>query len=179
VIRTAGRLGWVSLCWGVLGAAAAAVLALVLPFAFNARPYTVVSGSMEPSIMTGDVVLVRSTKPSDVRLGDVVMFRDQRHPDRLITHRVRGLRFRGARAAFVTKGDANTEVERWKVARNGWIARVVYRIPKVGRVALAVDDPVVRLFLIVMPAVLLGGWLILRIWRPADSAGGRAAGPSL
>jgi signal peptidase I len=167
VIRTAGRLLWVALCWGVLGAAAAAVVALVLPFAFDGRPYTVVSGSMEPAIMTGDVVVVRSTRPTQVRLGDVVMFRDVRNPDRLITHRVRGLRFSGPRAAFVTKGDANTEVERWKVARNGWIARVVYRIPKIGQISLGVQNPLVRLFLIVMPAVLLGGWLILRIWRPA------------
>jgi signal peptidase len=173
VIRRAYRLLWVALCWGVLGAAAAAVVALALPLAFNARPYTVVSGSMEPAIMTGDVVVVRSTRPSEVRLGDVVMFRDVRHPDRLITHRVQGLSFTGARAAFVTKGDANTAVERWKVARDGWIARVVYRIPKIGQVSLGVQDPLVRLFLIVMPAVLLGGWLILRIWRPA---GQRIAG---
>jgi signal peptidase I len=166
-MRTACRLVWVSLCWAVLGAAAAAVVALVLPFAFNARSSTVMSGSMEPTIATGDVVVIQSIRPSQVRVGDVVTFRDPRHHGRLITHRVRGLRFVGAGARVTTKGDANTSVERWKIARDGWIGRVAYRIPKLGRLALGVQDPAVRLFLLVMPAVLLGAWLILGIWHPA------------
>ena len=35
------------------------VLALTVPLAFDARPLTVLSGSMEPALMTGDVIVVR------------------------------------------------------------------------------------------------------------------------
>jgi signal peptidase I len=169
-MRRAARLMWLSFCWAAIGAGAALLVALTLPFAFDARPYTVLSGSMEPGIMTGDVVVVRAIKPTEARLGDVVTFRDPRHQSRLITHRVRSVQFDGREARFITRGDANTTTENWKLHQGGAIARVAYRIPKVGRVAFAAQDPVIRLFLIVMPALLLGIWALLGIWRPG---GGR------
>jgi signal peptidase len=165
LIRCAVRLVWVAVCWSVIGVTAAVVLALTVPMVFNARPYTVLSGSMEPTIMTGDVVVVQHIKPWQARLGDVVTFQDPRNPQRLITHRVRGIQLQGRKASFITRGDANTTTENWRVAKDGSIARVVYRIPEIGRLVFAAQDPVVRLFLIVMPAVMLALWALGAIWR--------------
>jgi signal peptidase len=177
-MRRALRFLLIACCWLPLGAGAGLVVALALPFAGGARPYTVMSGSMEPAIDTGDVVIVRFIRPADARLGDVVTFDDPRHSGRLITHRVRAMSYRGDRLRFVTKGDANTAVERWSVPERGRIARVAYRIPTVGRVELAAGSGGLRLALVVLPALLLGAWLIRLIWRAPPPGEEVAVSPS-
>jgi signal peptidase len=164
-MRRALRLVLIACCWLPLGAAAGLIVALALPFAGGGRPYTVMSGSMEPAIDTGDVVITRFIRPAEARLGDVVTFDDPHHPGRLITHRVRAMRYRGDQIRFVTRGDANSAVERWSVPEGGQIARVAYRIPNVGRVESAAESAGLRLALVVVPALLLGAWLIRLIWR--------------
>jgi len=49
--------------WIVLGTFGGLVLAVGLPNAFHAKSLTVMSGSMEPTIGTGDVVVARQTSP--------------------------------------------------------------------------------------------------------------------
>ncbi len=53
------------------------------------RPLVVKSGSMEPTIPTGGMVLVRTIPAADIRVGDVVAVE---RPDRTrVTHRVTGI----------------------------------------------------------------------------------------
>jgi len=116
--------------WIVLGTFGGLVLAVGLPNAFHAKSLTVMSGSMEPTIGTGDVVVARQTSPMDVRVGDIVTFRDPLEHDRLITHRVREMHVEGDTVVFVTKGDANTGVEHWALPKEGTIGRVAFHVPK-------------------------------------------------
>ncbi len=160
------------------GVVAGLLAAAIVPFAFGARPMTVMSGSMAPAIETGDAVIVDSVDPHDVRVGEVVTFRDPQHNDRLITHRLRGVRYDGARAQFVTRGDANNKGERWSVPVEGTIGRVVYRLPRAGYLSRAAASPRGPILLVIVPALLLGGWALVRIWRPAgrdDASGGALA----
>jgi signal peptidase len=107
-------------------------LALALPLAFDARPLVVLSGSMEPVLGTGDVSVVRSIAPLDARPGDIVTFRDPANAERLITHRVRAMHVQGDAVVFRTRGDVNNVSERWRVAADGEIGRLMYRIPMLG-----------------------------------------------
>lgn len=161
------RVARTAAVWAVFGAAAGVVLSLTGPLAFGARPYTVMSGSMEPAIRTGDVVVVESVRPTEVSVGEVVTFADPSGADRLITHRLRARRIGSGKALFVTKGDANNSDERWRVPADGRIGRVVYRLPKLGYVAFAASTPFGRL-LVVVSVILLGVGQIVRIWRPTD-----------
>ena len=163
------------LLWAGGAAGLAIALAIVLPFAFGGRPYTVLSGSMEPAISPGDVVISMRIDPSEARPGDVVTFRDPKDPDRLVTHRVRSTRPDGRRVRFVTKGDANNNTEEWRVAAGGHVSRVAYRVPAVGRLALTAQSRGGLIALIVVPLLLLGAHEITRIWRPAQGASGEAA----
>ncbi|MDP9183475.1 MAG: signal peptidase I, partial [Actinomycetota bacterium] len=71
------------------------------------RPLVVRSGSMEPTIATGAMVLVRTIPARDIKAGDVVAVE---RPDRTrVTHRVVSVEHRGATASLVLKGDANTD----------------------------------------------------------------------
>jgi signal peptidase len=141
-------------------------MAVTIPFFFGIKSLTVLSGSMEPTIHVGDIVVVRQISALDARVGDVVTFRDPAEPSKLITHRVRRIEVSGSSVSFDTKGDANTSIEQWKIATDGTIGLVMYRVPRLGYVLFYVHGALGRLLLVVVPALLLGGYEIWRIWSP-------------
>jgi signal peptidase I len=61
----------------------------------------VLSGSMAPLLDVGDDVLVENALPLEIRLGDVIVFKNQ---GKLETHRVIRI-FRAANLSFLQKGD--------------------------------------------------------------------------
>jgi signal peptidase I len=170
-VPAALRLAWSVLGWAATGFVAAIVLALVVPLAFGGRPYTVLTGSMEPAIAPGDVVVGTRVAPPDVRRGDVVTFKDPADAGRMITHRVKAARVQGSKFVFTTKGDANTASERWQVSRGDTLSRVAYRVPEIGHVARFAHGPTGVLLLVLLPLALLGFLEVRRIWRPAEDDG--------
>jgi signal peptidase I len=82
-----------------------ALAVLVPTLALGWQPHAIVSGSMEPTIRTGDVVL---TRPADhpVDPGRVITFADPARPGVLITHRVIAVDEAGH---YRTQGDANAD----------------------------------------------------------------------
>ncbi|KKQ36980.1 MAG: Peptidase S26B, signal peptidase [Candidatus Roizmanbacteria bacterium GW2011_GWA2_37_7] len=61
------------------------------------------SGSMEPTIMTGDVIFAKQL--NQYNKNDVVAFKDE--GDRVITHRIVKIDESDGQLTFITKGDAN------------------------------------------------------------------------
>jgi signal peptidase I len=142
--------------------------ALVLAHIAGYHALTVVSGSMEPRIHIGDVVVNRSVSPLRAKPGDVISFRDPANLHRVITHRVRRVRVQGLRARFVTQGDANNVAERWDIPIDGKIGQVELQIPKVGYGLSFVRSPFGRILFLALPALLLGASLLVAIWRPEE-----------
>ena len=168
------RLTLRGLGYGALGLVLAIVAAIALPLAIGHRPYTVLTGSMEPAIGAGDIVVVERIAPPQARAGDVVTFIDPRTFGRLITHRVRSSRRRGRQVDFVTKGDANNAVERWRIPADGVISRVRYRVPEVGRLAVLTRSRGGLVLSVLLPLLLLGIQEIAAIWAPGREATGDA-----
>ena len=147
------------------GLAVGLLLAIGVSMAMGYRTFSVMSGSMEPTIHTGDVVVDEPISPLEARVGDIVTFKDPSRGGELVTHRLRSIRPNGGTVAMITKGDANTAVERWTVPVNGSVGRVAYRLPSAGRVIAAIRGRFGRLLLIALPALLLGVYELNRIWR--------------
>jgi signal peptidase len=155
--------------WIGLGLLAGTVLAAVAPQLAGYRSFTVRSGSMTPAIETGDVIVTEPISPLSARVGDIVTFVDPEGTGKLFSHRVQSVRAAGEDVAFVTRGDANTSTEHWRVPADGSIGKVVYRIPKVGYALAWIDSPPARLALIAIPALLLLWAALVRIWRPEEA----------
>jgi signal peptidase I len=167
-MRRAGRLVAVALCWAALGIVMGTALVTGAPRLVGYTSLTVLSGSMEPVIGTGDVVVGRPIAAGEARRGDIITFREP-GTRRLVTHRLRRVRVRDGVAQMVTKGDANNAPERWRIPLDGRVSRVLYRIPELGYTRSLVGSPLGRLLLLVLPVLLLGVLELKRIWR---SAGG-------
>lgn len=152
--------------WVVVGLFAGLLLAVGLPNLFHAKSLTVMSGSMEPTLGVGDVIVAQQISPMDARVGDIVTFRDPLEQDRLITHRVRQIHVLKDMVLFVTKGDANTSTEHWVVPRGGTIGRVAFHVPRLGYFMVWVHSTIGLLLLIVLPTILLGFSELWQLWRP-------------
>jgi signal peptidase I len=162
VIRRAGLF----VAWVVLGLFSGLLLAVGLPNAFHSKSLTVMSGSMEPTIGVGDVIVAHQISPMDARVGDIVTFRDPLEHDRLITHRVREIHVLKDMVLFVTKGDANTSTEHWVVPESGTIGRVEFHVPRLGYFMVWIHSTFGLLLLIVVPTLLLGFSELWQLWRP-------------
>jgi signal peptidase I len=154
------------LSWFALALVFTTLLAAVAPFPLGLKPYTVRSGSMEPDIDTGDIVVTSTIHASEAGVGDIVTFKDPEGSGDLITHRVRAVRREGDQLNFVTRGDANNTVERWNIPTDGSIGTLDYRIPKLGYALAATGGGPGRIALIAIPALLLCGLGLIRIWSP-------------
>ncbi len=71
----------------MLGSALAAYSILVLASGVGQPMLLVPSRSMEPTIDAGDVIAIRAISPSQIRLGDVIIYQ-QAHTQALLIHRV-------------------------------------------------------------------------------------------
>lgn len=87
--------------------------------------YTILSGSMEPTLYTGDLVLV-STKETEIQRDDMIAFR---MGENIVVHRVIDVR---EGEQYVTKGDANQQADLDLVEKDQVIGKVwiVLRILK-------------------------------------------------
>lgn len=145
----------------------AILLAAAIPYAFGARSMVVLSGSMTPTIRTGDVVVVQPIRPTDAAVGDIVTFQAPDGSDKLLVHRVRAVAQRKGKVYVTTQGDANTTQEHWKVPVDGTIGSVAYRIPMLGFASGWISSPAGRIGLLILPGLALIVSFLARIWRPA------------
>ena len=76
------------------------------------KPAVVLSGSMEPAFRTGSVVFVDTKAADKVGVGDAIAFYVA---DEYLTHRI----VDETEDTFITKGDANSTIDPWRVAKPG------------------------------------------------------------
>ncbi|MGA8987302.1 signal peptidase I [Aeromicrobium sp.] len=108
---------------------AISVVVMLLSFAFGVHPLLFKSGSMEPTISTGDLSIARTIKAPELHIGDIVSVREP-HQDR-VTHRVVDVQGTGATRQVTLKGDANRVIDP-AVYNVKDAERVLFTVPKAG-----------------------------------------------
>lgn len=156
------------LAWTVVGATTSLATVLALPPLVGHKTMVVLSGSMAPTLDIGDVVIDKTINVLDVKIGDVVTFRDPNHSKRTVTHRVRAISVEDRNVTFTTRGDANTGNESWVIPATGRIGRVAFRIPKLGYALGWAWSPKVRVAFVAIPMALFGALEIFSIWRAPE-----------
>lgn len=113
---------------------ALAVAVAGVPAIKNGVALTVLSGSMEPTIHPGDIIVVeRVNNPEhDIQYGDVITFMPDPNDPTLVTHRVIGLTNNPKDGpGFMTQGDANSAPDEPILAKQVR-GKLLYRVPYVG-----------------------------------------------
>lgn len=144
VLKTIGTL--------LIIAVLAVLIPLTVPNFMGYRSYDVISGSMEPTIPVGSMILVESVNGVDIQDDDIIAFYSN---GIVVTHRVtHNNTFEGI---LTTKGDANQSEDIQKTAYKDLIGRVAYHIPYLGAIGAYVSTPSGKLFFFEM--IFLGAIL--------------------
>ncbi|MGO2863620.1 MAG: signal peptidase I [Brevibacterium sp.] len=121
------------IAWVIAGILALIIILTVLvPRIIGAEPYTVVSGSMEPTIPTGSIVVSQKVEPDEVSFGDVVTYQLHSGQPLTVTHRVVAVDIVEGETRYRTKGDANDAEDPAPVRPEQIRGVVKYHIPLVG-----------------------------------------------
>ncbi len=124
------------------------VLKVPLPF----KLYSVESGSMVPTINVGDLIFVRSQKQYNV--SDIITFYPGSSKSQTtVTHRIVKVNEDGT---FTTKGDFNSVADLDTVKQEDIVGKYFFRLPFLGYPITFVHKPLGFIFLIVIPAVVIG-----------------------
>ena len=116
-----------------------------MPMPFGYGMAVVLSGSMEPEMSVGDLIVVH--EDDDYVVGDVVVFQES---GMLITHRIVDIQ----EDEYVTKGDANN-AEDQPILITNIVGKVVFCVPGLGNLVNIVKSPIVSIVIIVVAVVLV------------------------
>jgi signal peptidase len=115
----------------------------------DTRYEPVFSGSMEPAIPVGGIVVIKPVDPETLKIGDIICFKLTEPTS--ITHRIINITDQG----FITKGDANEDPDQWIVKKENVIGKVILTVPFVGYLGYFVRTPIGFILLIIIPASII------------------------
>ena len=154
------------ICWFYLSIVACLVVwVLVVRLLVGWSPMVITTGSMQPAINPGDLVM--ACAPADgglgLEVGTVITFADPNRPGGLMTHRIARVNDDGS---YQTRGDANTVADSFEVEPGDidGVGRLL--IPAVGLPRIWIDQGDVLLLGVWALGTLLALWAALRPARP-------------
>ena len=161
------RLIWNIVTWTIVILAVAVAILLAGVRLFGIHPYTVLSGSMEPTYHVGSIVYVVDVDKHELKVNDPVTYKIS--DSVVVTHRIIEIvpavdengapvinEKTGKQAIrFVTKGDANNSADGSQLHENNVIGKPIFTIPYLGYVADYIQNPPGTYIAIVVACLLL------------------------
>lgn len=96
------------------------------------------SGSMEPNLFRGDMILVEKSKDyADMKVGDVLVYH---HSNVVMVHRIAEIAKDGNNYIFQTKGDNNASNDAWQVTQSDIIGLAKGKIAMFGYPTLWLNE---------------------------------------
>ena len=135
----------------------------IFPFKGNFQARIVQSGSMEPAIQTGSVVIIKPEK--NYKIGDIITFGKATKFKEPVTHRIHDIKIVDGNPIYITKGDANNAPDQKEIQKREIIGKVLFHIPYLGYVVSFTKKPIGFMLIIVIPAAVIIGDEIKKIWK--------------
>ena len=131
----------------------AAVLTYLAPH-FDWRVDSLYSGSMEPQLKEGSLVITRPVAPDTIAVGDIITFLPTGSGDDPITHRVIHIETNSL-LHFTTQGDANNGKDPSTVSHHNLLGKVCLYIPYLGYVTAFLKTPWGFIVALVIPSLAI------------------------
>jgi signal peptidase len=126
----------------------------ILSSYFGVSVHTITSGSMQPAINPGDMLISKVKIVNQIQLGEVVMLTNLDSWD-MQAHRVISKKDDGDSTILQTKGDTNNDPDRtYTIGTSSPIRAALFTVPKFGYVLTALSTGTAK---------LIGGILILLV----------------
>lgn len=136
---------------------AAALLApaiiYLIPFIVDGYSSSIImSGSMEPAVQVGSIVITQKIDVDNVKAGDIIVFH---RSDSKTLHRVVDKIVEDDSYYFKTKGDANEDPDPWIVQPEQVQGALLLNIPYYGYLLYYAGTPIGFVLMVIIPAILL------------------------
>ena len=141
---------------------ALAIIMFIAPH-FGWRVDAVLSGSMEPELKVGSVVVTRPTDIGSINTGDIITFRSPMN-GKLTTHRVISVTSNPL-PILRTKGDANEDADPFIVGSQNVVGRVCFNIAYLGYVSQFIKSRLGLLLFLYVPGLIIVLMEVRNIWR--------------
>ncbi|MFA6394051.1 MAG: signal peptidase I [Patescibacteria group bacterium] len=119
----------------------------------NFKVMVVQSGSMEPAIHTGSIVVAKPA--AEYKQGDIISFGKASKTKASVTHRINEIKEVNGVKSYVTKGDANNAPDLGETAQSEIIGKVLFSVPYAGYAVDTAKKPFGFMLIIVIPAVII------------------------
>lgn len=133
---------------------------------FGYSMFRVVTGSMEPTIPVGSLLICQQIDMETIQVGDIICFRAQESAifGQMVTHRVTGI-FSGVDGSllFETRGDANLTADVFMVSQKNFVGKVIWYAGAnnvLSSILSFFSNKIGFFACIVIPILLLGGLLM-------------------
>lgn len=167
ILFSIGKMKYLKIIYYVLVAVLVLIALLlifsVFPITGNFKVLTVLSGSMEPTIKTGAIVVVKPA--DDYKIGDIITFEPSTKTQPPITHRINDIKVVGGIPVYITKGDANESPDIREIQKSEILGKVLFDIPLVGYAVDFAKKPIGFILIIVVPAIAIITDEIRKIWQ--------------
>ena len=109
------------------------------PSFLGVKTYVIISGSMEPNIEIGDIVVGKAEENLDI--GDVISYRKGQS---VITHRITQInKNENGEIEYRTQGDNNNVEDEESIKPSNIEGKVIKIVPKLGKVTLILQNKVI------------------------------------
>lgn len=119
---------------------------------FGFRAYIVLSGSMEPVLQPGDLIVSRRAAEDQIDVGDIITFLDE--DGVTVTHRVVDYMVKDGQKLYQTKGDHNNANDIGLVSIEAVKGKYVFKISGLGKIVARIASPAG--LLLILAAVAAG-----------------------
>ena len=102
----------------------------VTPDFLGIKTFSIVSGSMKPTINIDDIIIVKECGMEELEINDIITFNVD---NELITHRIINTEYMDNNLIYTTKGDNNEVTDIKKITYNQIEGKYVGKIPKLGK----------------------------------------------
>lgn len=103
------------------------------PCFFGIKTYVIVSGSMQPELNIGDMVVVKEVSDMDLNVGDIISYRNGQS---IITHRIHQVNYVDGKKQYITKGDYNNIQDSIVITIDSIEGKVINNLKGVGYISL-------------------------------------------
>ena len=122
-----------------------------LPSFLGIKSFVIVSESMEPTIMTNDVIFIVNTSKENLEVGDIISFRTG---DYINTHRIIRIEEQNGEEVYITKGDNNSNEDRTPVKFQDIEGKYLFRLPKLGKITEMLKSRVTLVILLIFLVII-------------------------
>lgn len=141
----------------ILFVSAVLIVAVLLPRLAGATPYVVLTGSMQPQMPPGTLVVVKPVDADEITTGTVLTYQLESGKPTVVTHRVTSVGVDGkGELRFGTKGDANKDPDARQVMPAQIKGERWYYVPYLGHVTSVITGEQRQIGLAVVVVGLLG-----------------------